>query len=131
MSKGRIIQIIGPVVDVEFGEDQKMPALFNALKIKSGDKSIIAEVAKHLEPGKVRAVALSTTDGLRRGDEVTDTGKPISVPVGPKVLGNIFDVLGNTLNKTDIDFDKRSPIHRSSPPLSEQSTKVEIFETGI
>jgi len=135
MAKGKIIQIIGPVVDIEFGDPptggEKIPALFNALKIKSGDKEIIAEVAKHLEPGRVRAVALASTDGFRRGDEVIDTGNPISVPVGPKVLGNIFDVLGNTLNKTDIDFDKRSPIHRSSPPLSEQSTKVEIFETGI
>ncbi|MDP3956428.1 MAG: F0F1 ATP synthase subunit beta, partial [bacterium] len=152
MTKGKIIQIIGPVVDVEFGEEQKMPALFNALEInpsaprqgsgqassprpelgtKAGQVKIIAEVAKHLEPGKVRAVALSTTDGLRRGDEVTDTGGPISVPVGPKVLGNIFDVLGNALNETQIDFDKRLPIHRSAPPFTEQSTKVEIFETGI
>ncbi|HEY4523384.1 MAG TPA: F0F1 ATP synthase subunit beta, partial [Candidatus Paceibacterota bacterium] len=139
MAKGKIIQIIGPVVDIEFGEEQKMPALFNALEIKSlvGSTSspqvkiIIAEVAKHLEPGKVRAVALATTDGIRRGDEVTDTGGPISVPVGPKVLGNIFDVLGNTLNDTDIDFDKRLPIHRNAPLFTEQSTKVEIFETGI
>src|SRR3989344_7402595 len=113
MSNGKIIQVIGPVVDVEFGEGIAMPALLNALHVKSGERTIVAEVARHLEPGKVRAVAMATTDGVRRGDEVTDTGKPISVPVGPKVLGNIFDVLGNTLNDTDIDFDKRLPIHRN------------------
>src|SRR3989344_4827441 len=139
VTKGKIIQVIGPVVDVEFGDPsassgQEMPALFNALEIHFSANEggrIIAEVAKHLEPGKVRAVALATTDGIRRGDEVTDTGGPISVPVGPKVLGNIFDVLGNTLNDTDIDFDKRLPIHRNAPLFTEQSTKVEIFETGI
>src|SRR3990167_7838336 len=96
--RGKIIQVIGPVVDVDFGDPsagsgQEMPALFSALEISfsaNEGKSIIAEVAKHLEPGRVRAVALASTDGLRRGDEVTDTGKPITVPVGPKVLGNIF-----------------------------------------
>ena len=139
VTKGKIIQVIGPVVDVEFGDPsassgQEMPALFNALEIHfsaNEGRRIIAEVAKHLEPGRVRAVALASTDGLRRGDEVTDTGKPITVPVGPKVLGNIFDVLGNTLNETKIDFNTRWPIHRSAPPLTELSTKTEIFETGI
>lgn len=132
MQQGKIIQIIGPVVDIEFAEGIRLPAILNALEIKNGaGQTIIAEVAKHLEPGKIRAIALASTDGLRRGDEAKDTGKPISVPVGPKVLGNIFDVLGRPLNDAKIDFDKFWPIHRSSPPLTEQSTKTEVFETGI
>src|SRR3989344_7359233 len=105
--KGKIIQVIGPVVDVDFGEETKLPALFNALEIHpsaSAGTRIVAEVAKHLEPGRVRAIALASTDGLRRGDEGADTGGSITVTVGPKVLGNIFDVLGNTLNNAKIDF---------------------------
>ena len=99
MNKGKIIQIIGPVVDVEFAKDARLPAILNALEIKnSGGQTIIAEVAKHLEPGRIRAIALASTDGLRRGDLAEDTGGPINVPVGPKVLGNIFDVLGREKN---------------------------------
>ena len=131
MTKGKIIQIIGPVVDVEFPENEKLPGLLNALEIQSGDQRIIAEVAKHLEPGKVRAVAMSSTDGLRRGTEVTDTGAPLTVPVGADVLGNIFDVLGRPLNQPNKQFKKFLPIHRQAPKLVEQSSKVEIFETGI
>ncbi len=131
MNTGKIIQIIGPVVDIEFNSGDILPELFNALEIESGDRKIIVEVAKHLEPGKVRAIAMSSTDGLRRGDKVKDTGAPISVPVGQKVLGNIFDALGNPLNKTDVKFDKFLPIHRNAPPLIELSTKTEVFETGI
>lgn len=92
---------------------------------------VVAEVARHLEPGKVRAVALSSTDGLRRGDEVEDTGDQIKVPVGSEVLGNIFDVLGNPLSGNGHNFKKFMPIHRRPPALNEQSTKTEIFETGI
>ncbi|MDP3947241.1 MAG: F0F1 ATP synthase subunit beta [bacterium] len=131
MLNGKIIQIIGPVIDVEFGAEEKLPALLNALEVRSGDRVVIAEVAKHVEPGRLRAIALASTDGLRRGDTVTDTGGPIMVPVGPEVLGNIFDVLGNPLNDVKIDFAKRWPIHRSAPLLTEQSTKTEVFETGI
>ncbi len=131
MTKGKIIQIIGPVVDVDFGEEGTMPAILNALHIRSGGMTVVAEVAKHLEPGRVRAVALASTDGLRRGDAVEDLGAPITVPVGPKVLGNIFDVLGTPLNDSKENFDKKLPIHRSAPRLDEQSTKTEIFETGI
>ncbi len=131
MNKGKIIQIIGPVVDVEFPEKTELPAIYNALEIKSGDRTIIAETAKHLEPGRVRAIAMATTDGVRRGDEVTDTGAPIMVPVGPEVLGNIFDVLGKPLNDTKKEFKKFSSIHRQAPKFVEQSSKVEIFETGI
>ncbi|OGZ46953.1 MAG: F0F1 ATP synthase subunit beta [Candidatus Ryanbacteria bacterium RIFCSPHIGHO2_02_FULL_45_13b] len=130
MKNGKIIQIIGPVVDVEFQESH-MPALFNALTIKEGDRHITLEVVKHLEPGRVRAVSLASTDGLRRGMEVTDMGEQITVPVGPEVLGHLFDVLGNTLETKDVSFKKRWPIHRTAPPLTEQSTETEIFETGI
>ena len=130
-TKGKIIQVIGPVVDILFPEDVALPGLFNALEIEHGEKKITVEVAKHLEPGRVRAIAMSTTDGIRRGDSVCDTGHPIRVPVGREVLGNIFDVLGNPLNNRNISFEKFLPIHRMSPPLFEQSTKTEIFETGI
>lgn len=143
MKKGKIIQIIGPVVDVDFGEKESLPPIYNALKIRTQGKAsegqgkeITLEVVKHLEPGKVRAIALQSTDGLRRGEEVSDTGKMIEVPVGPEVLGNIFDVVGSPLNPSTSSgqahkFKKFLPIHRSSPPLVEQSTKTEVFETGI
>lgn len=133
MKKGKIIQIIGPVVDVDFGEKEKPPPIYNALKIKAREnrKEIVLEVVKHLEPGKVRTIALHSTDGLRRGEEVLDTGKMIEVPVGPEVLGNIFDVTGTPLNETKTKFKKFLPIHRSSPSLVEQSTKTEVFETGL
>ncbi len=110
-----------------------MPNLLNALTASHGDRKepIVFEVAKHLEPGKVRAVSLSSTDGLKRGDMVTDTGAPIKVPVGNGVLGNIFDVLGNTLDGKERKFDHHWSIHRPAPPLISRSTRVEVFETGI
>jgi F-type H+/Na+-transporting ATPase subunit beta len=128
---GKIIQIIGPVVDVEFEEGTQTPSLFNALEVENGDNKIVMEVVKHLEPGRVRAVSLASTDGLRRGLEVIDTGSQISVPVGEDVLGNMFDVLGKPLNSSDKKFEKRWPIHRNAPKLTDQSTKTEVFETGI
>ena len=132
MNKGKIIQIIGPVVDIEFPRETAIPSLFAALTIKSGERTIVLEVARHLEPGRVRAISLASTDGLSRGMEVTDTGEPIKVPVGQKVLGNIFNVLGKPLTETgDTSFDRFWPIHRPSPALTDQSTKVEVFETGI
>ncbi len=103
MEKGKIVQIIGPVVDVEFPENTSLPEIFNALKIerphsaqasRGENNSVILEVVKHLDIRRVRAISLQTTDGLMRGLEVTDTGKQIEVPVGPEVLGNIFNVLG-------------------------------------
>lgn len=130
MRNGSIIQIIGPVVDVEF-KTGHMPALFNALTVVNNDQTITFEVVKHLEPGRVRAVSLASTDGLRRGMEVVDVGEQITVPVGPEVLGHLFDVLGNTLETKEVLFKKRWPIHRAAPPLTEQSTETEIFETGI
>src|SRR3989344_4483538 len=130
--KGKIIQVTGPVVDVEFPEDVKMPALLNALKIKLDKSEIVLEVAKHLEPGRVRAVSLASTDGLYRGQEVSDTGAPISVPVGQEVLGKLFNVLGERLDSKEAGkFQKHWPIHRSAPTLDQQATKTEIFETGI
>ncbi len=128
--QGKIIQITGPVVDVEFKEG-RMPPLFNALTIQHGERTVLLEAVKHLEPGRVRAISLASTDGLRRGMEVTDIGEQITVPVGPEVLGHIFDVLGNTLETKNVSFKKRWPIHRTAPPLTEQSTETEIFETGI
>ncbi|RJQ36366.1 F0F1 ATP synthase subunit beta [Candidatus Parcubacteria bacterium] len=139
--EGRIAQVIGPVVDVAFAEDAAMPALGNALTIHAGDRTIIAEVARHLEPGRVRAIALASTDGLARGATVTDTGSPVTVPVGPEVLGKVFNVVGETLNEKAKDatpgperaegFKLRWPIRREAPKLPEQTTKTEVFQTGI
>lgn len=130
---GKIIQVIGPVVDVEFSEEAGLPALFNALTVKTETGQLVLEVAKHLEPGKLRAISLGTTDGLARGTEVIDTGAPISVPVGREVLGKIFNVLGEPLDKKDAGakFAKRWPIHRPAPRLEDQATAVEVFVTGI
>jgi len=135
MKHGKIVKITGPVIDVEFPEGEKLPALLNALTVKHPDgKTIVFETVKHLEPTRVRALALESTDGLARGLEVHDTGKMIEVPVGQEVLGNIFNLLGERLNvpeKGAAEFKKHWPIHRSAPPLTEQSTKTEVFETGI
>jgi F-type H+-transporting ATPase subunit beta len=133
MSKGSIIQIIGPVVDVEFEKDP--PAIYTALTTdypnKQGEK-LVLEVAQHLGGGRIRAVSMGATEGLRRGAEVTDTGAPISVPVGKESLGRMYDVLGNTIDGLGESKTKEKwPIHRSAPKFSEQSTEVQIFETGI
>jgi len=128
---GQITQIIGPVVDIAFSDTEKLPPIYNALTVETDGKKIIFEIVKHLEPGKVRAISLASTDGLRRGLEVKDTGKQIEVPVGKDVLGNIFDVIGNSLTNPEAQFEKKSPIHRAAPLFTEQSTKTEVFETGI
>ncbi len=128
---GKVTQIIGPVVDVDFGEATTLPPIFNGLRVKHGDHEIIAEVVKHLEPGKVRAISLAPTDGLSRGAVVEDMGKMIEVPVGEETLGNIFDVLGRPLTEPKKPFKKFLPIHRAAPKFTEQSTKTEVFETGI
>jgi F-type H+-transporting ATPase subunit beta len=129
--KGIVIQVIGPVVDIDFGEENALPPIYNAVSIKLGEIEIIAEIVKHLEPGKVRAISMAPTDGLNRGAEVTDTGKMIEVPVGEETLGNIFDVLGRPLTTPKAPFKKHLPIHRDAPKFTEQSTKTEVFETGI
>jgi len=132
MQKGTIVQIIGPVVDVEF-EGEKLPAIYHALKIIRDDKStVVCEVARHLGSGRVRAVALSSTDGLRRGMAVEDTGNQILVPVGRETVGRLFNVLGDPIDRPDDkSFATRWPIHRAPPPFVDLSTKTEIFETGI
>lgn len=127
---GKIKRIIGPVVDVEFvGE---MPEVYNALIVKNGEKNLVLEVEQHLGGGLVRTVAMDTTDGLSRDVEVTDTGAPISVPVGKGTLGRIFNVLGEAIDDAGgINTQKSSPIHRKAPSYVSQATKVEILETGI
>lgn len=131
MNKGKIIQIIGPVVDVQF-EEGKLPAIYAALETTIGKTKLVLETQQHLGEGAVRAVAMSSTDGLQRGTEVTDTGAPISVPVGDEVLGRIFNVLGDAVdNKPEAKAKKRLPIHRPAPSFAEQSTTAEVFETGI
>ncbi|OGZ45840.1 MAG: F0F1 ATP synthase subunit beta [Candidatus Ryanbacteria bacterium RIFCSPHIGHO2_02_FULL_48_12] len=131
MQSGKIIQIIGPVVDVEFPESKKLPDIFGALEIRDGERSVVLEVVKHLEPRRVRTISLSSTDGLARGVAVEDLGRQIEVPVGPEVLGNIFDVLGASLNNPGTKFKKLWPIHRAAPLLVDQATKAEVFQTGI
>jgi F-type H+-transporting ATPase subunit beta len=127
---GTIKRIIGPVIDVDFGEN--LPDIYSALEVAKGDKKIILEVEQHLGGGLVRAVAMDTTDGLARGMEVTNTGAPISVPVGAATLGRIFNVLGEAIDDgAVIPVGKKLPIHRQAPPYVVQATKVEILETGI
>jgi F-type H+-transporting ATPase subunit beta len=131
MNKGKIIQIIGPVVDVQF-EEGKLPEIYNALETSIGSTKLVLEAQQHLGEGAVRAVAMSSTDGLKRGTDVIDTGAPISVPVGDEVLGRIFNVLGDTVDgKPAPKNKKRLPIHRQAPSFDEQSTTSEVFETGI
>ena len=131
MNKGRIHQIIGPVIDIKFSEDQ-MPELLNAVDIKFGDKVIVTEVAQHIGDDVARCVALSSTDGLRRGMEAVDTGEPIKVPVGKEVLGRMFNVIGETIDeKGPVETGLRAAIHRAAPPFEEQDTSAQIFETGI
>jgi len=132
---GKIVQVIGPVVDVEFS-DGHLPALFNALTVDYtvGDKphKLTLEVQQHLGEGWVRAVAMAGAEGLKRGIEVKDTGAPISVPVGEGILGRIFNVLGDpTDERGPVPFTKRYPIHRKAPTLLDQDTKAEVLETGI
>ena len=131
MNKGKIVQIIGSVVDVEFPEETSLPEIFNALHVEGPNGQVVLEVVKHLDMQKVRTISLQSTDGLKRGLEVADSGAQISVPVGQEVLGNIFNVLGKTLNEADKKFSKFWPIHRPSPPFVDQTTKTEVFETGI
>ena len=127
---GKIVQIIGVVVDVEFPE--KLPAIYNALEVELKGQKLVLEIAQHLGSKRVRAVAMDSTDGLKRGMDVINTGKPITVPVGNKVLGRMFNVLGEPIDEMpEPKGVLRQPIHKNPPALGEQSTKTEVFETGI
>ncbi len=126
---GKISQVVGVVVDVEF--DGHLPAIYNALEVELNGAKLVLEVAQHLSENSVRAVALSSTDGLKRGAKVTDQGAPISVPIGKETLGRMFNVVGDPIDGKKMDAKKRAPIHRTPPALSEQSGKTEILETGI
>ncbi len=132
MQKGKVVQVIGPVVDVEF-EEGKVPPIYNSIEIKNGENTLVLEVASHLGNGRVRAVAMGQTEGLKRGDEAYDTGAPISVPVGKEILGRMFNLLGEAIDgKENLPANtERWSIHRNAPTFEEQSTEVKIFETGI
>ncbi len=132
MNKGSIFKIIGPVVDVVFPPGQ-LPAIYNALKIeRKGESDLILEVAQHLGDNIIRTIAMTSTDGLRRGQDVIDTGHPISVPVGKEILGRIVNVTGNPVDELgEVKTKERWPIHRPAPTLEEQNTSREILETGI
>jgi F-type H+-transporting ATPase subunit beta len=130
-TKGKIVQVIGPVVDVYF-EEGGMPALKNALTTKVDNRTVTLEVAQHVGLGRVRAIALQDTTGLSRGQEVEDVGSPVMVPVGEKALGRLFNVVGEPIDGKEAPKDApRASIHRDAPPFNEQSTKAEVFETGI
>ncbi len=131
ITKGVVMQVIGPVVDVQF-EEGNLPSIYNALTMQIGERKLTVEVAQHIGDNAVRCIAMASTDGLTRGTPVTDTGKAISVPVGRKTLGRIFNVLGDAVdNKPDPEDVERWDIHRPAPEYSELSTSTEILETGI
>ena len=134
MNKGKIVQIIGPVVDAEFTDN--LPAIYNALTVEfeaSGETTkLTLEVQQHLGDNWVRAVAMSSTEGLRRGMELTDAGAPISMPVGEAVMGRVFNVSGEAVDEQGpVEADGYNPIHRAAPPLTEQSTSQQVLTTGI
>ncbi len=131
IAKGSVSQVMGPVVDVCF-EEGCLPSIYNALTMKIGERTLTVEVAQHIGDNIVRCIAMSSTDGLKRGTPVTDTKKTISVPVGRSTLGRIFNVLGDTVDNKPFDNDvERWNIHRSAPSYSELSTSTEVLETGI
>ena len=139
MNQGKIVQVIGPVVDVEF-EPGKLPPIYSALEVPGAGSTdvfaysakLVLEVAQHLGESQVRTVAMAATDGLTRGMPVNDTGQPISIPVGKETLGRIINITGEPVDKTGpIKSTKFYPIHRPAPSFEQQSTKVEMFETGI
>ena len=128
---GKIIQIIGAVLDIKF-DSENMPALNNAIEIYNGDKKIVAEVAQHLGDDVVKCIAMSSTDGLKRGMEAIDTGAPIKVPVGKKTLGRMFNVTGSAIDgKPDPDAEEKWSIHRPAPSFADQTNSAEMLETGI
>src|SRR5246127_2358028 len=136
MNEGKIVQIIGPVVDVDFSSVEQMPKIFDALEIDfsvdGASHHLVFEVQQHLGEGVVRAIAMSSTEGLKRGMAITNTAAPISVPVGEGVLGRVFNVTGDPVDERGpVQTEKRYPIHRKAPSLVEQDTSASILETGI
>src|SRR6478672_5991515 len=132
---GKITQVIGSTFDVEFPEDQ-LPSIYNAVKINHESHGVTlkltGEVQQHLGGGKIRAVALGSTDGLARGVDVVDTGGPVTVPVGKETLGRVFNLLGDAIdNRGPVTTQQRRPIHREPPEFVDLTPKAEVFETGI
>ncbi len=128
---GKVVQVIGPVLDIRF-EDGYLPELLSAIEVKSGEKTIVAEVAQHVGDNVARCISMNATDGLVRGLPAIDTGRPITVPVGDKCLGRIFNLLGQAIDdQPDPKGVERWPIHRAAPSYEEQETSTEILETGI
>lgn len=129
---GSVTSVVGAVVDCSFPEGTSLPPIYSALTVNIGKSSLTLEVQQHLSNGSVRAVAMGSTDGLSRGTEVTNTGAPISVPVGPETLGRMYNVLGDPIDGMPaVATKKKYPIHRKAPPFTEQSSETEILETGI
>ncbi len=130
-STGKVSQVIGSVLDAKFPEG-KMPEIYNALELQVQGQKLVCEVQQHLGGGAVRAVALGSTDGVARGQDIVDTGAPISIPVGLKSLGRIFNVLGEPVDEAGpVQVDERRPIHRAAPGFEDIEPKTQIFETGI
>ena len=128
---GKVVQIIGPVIDIKFDSDS-LPNIYNSIEIQMDDRVVVAEVEQHIGDDIIRAVAMESTEGLRRGLEAVDTGNPITVPVGNVVLGRLFNVLGKPMDEMgEVKVDKYMPIHRLAPTFEEQSVEPEVFETGI
>ena len=128
---GKVVQVIGLVIDIKFDSDS-LPDLYNAIVIKAGDYELVAEVEQHVGDDIVRTIAMSATEGLKRGMDAVDTGAPISVPVGQEVLGRLFNVLGKPIdNCGDVEIKQEYPIHRPAPSFKDQSVEPEMFETGI
>jgi len=130
ITKGKIIQVMGPVVDVKFKENE-MPSLYNTIELQNNGGMLVLEVVQHIGDDLVRTIAMGPTEGLVRGVEVTNTGAPISVPVGDEVLGRMFNVLGDPIDDKPPVQSKRMPIHRAAPTYDELTTSAEILETGI
>jgi F-type H+/Na+-transporting ATPase subunit beta len=128
---GNITQVVGVVVDVEFEKGNRLPAIYDALEVELDGKTLVLEVAQHLDERTVRTIALASTDGLKRGTDVVATGAPISVPVGKETEGRMFNVVGDPIDGKPAPKGKRAPIHRDPPALADQSNKAEILETGI
>ncbi|EGO89045.1 F0F1 ATP synthase subunit beta [Clostridium botulinum C] len=128
---GKVVQVIGPVIDIKFGSDC-LPNIYNAIEIDMGDKVLITEVEQHIGDDVVRTIAMESTEGLKRGMKAVNTGKPISVPVGTEILGRLFNVLGKTIDEDgNFKAEQYYPIHRPAPTFEEQSVEPEMFETGI